>query len=90
MNALCRDDEVVDEFLHLGKHGGFLGEDALRIVAVDRARRKFVHDLAKDLDAFADFLHANKVAVVAIPGGTDRDIEIVVLIIQVRVFLRRS
>src|SRR5205085_8100837 len=53
---------------------------------VDRALGQLVDHLTQNLRTLAHFLDPNEIPVVTIPRATDHYIEVVVLVIQVRMF----
>ena len=53
---------------------------------VDRTARQFVDHLAQNAHALPHFLDAHEVAIVAIARAPDRDLEIVLLVIEIRMF----
>ena len=83
VDALGGDDEVVDELLHLLEYLFLLGEAALAVDDVHRTIGDGVDGLAQDPEALAHLLDADEVAVVAVADSPDRDVEIILLVIEV-------
>src|SRR5215831_17545553 len=80
------DNEVMDEFLHLGQDSRFRGRHILPIGNVNGPGGQVLHYLTQDPNALSHFFDPDKIAIIAITGRTDDDIEVIFLVIQIRVF----
>ncbi len=85
VDALGGDDEVVDEFLHFHEDVFLLREEAFGFRDVDGAVGEGFDDLSEDFVALSHFLETDEVAVVGIADGAEGDIEVVLLVAEVRV-----
>ena len=87
IDPLCGDDEVVDELLHLLHDLLLLGQAALSIDNVDGAVGDGVDGLTQDPQALAHLLDTAEIAVVAVADRSHRDVEVVLLVVQIGVGL---
>src|SRR5690625_7750645 len=78
MHTLSKEFEMVDEILHTGFHALTLGWCYLVIICNHRTGiiAQPLHTLADDAVAFAHFLDAHQIAVIAIPIGYYRHIKL--------------
>src|SRR5690625_5476560 len=78
MHTLSKEFEMVDEILHTGFHALTLGWCYLVIICNHRTGiiAQPLHTLADDAVAFAHFLDAHQIAVIAIPIGAYRHIKL--------------
>ena len=83
VDALGGDDEVVDELLHLLEDLLLRGEGALAVDHVDGAAGDSVDGLTQDAQALTHLLDTDEVAVVAVADGADRNLEVVLLVVEV-------
>jgi hypothetical protein len=74
--ALCVQEEVVDESLHVLLHGGTGRRGDLVVLDTDRAPRHLVQALVDDAQGLAELLHSAEVAVVAVAVLADGDVEL--------------
>src|SRR2546423_8289840 len=79
-------NEMMDQFLHLCHDLGFRRHHAFPIRNIDRTVRQLIDDLPQDSDALAHFFDPHQVAIVTITGAADHNFEIVVLVIEIRMF----
>ena len=77
LDAFGDEDELVNQFLHFGEHLVLVGQEALAVADVDRAAGQRLERLLDDADALAQFLEADKIAVVGVADGAGGDVEIV-------------
>ena len=66
INALGRDDEVVNQFLHAHHYALLVGQGAFRVDEVDRAIGNGLENLTNDANGLAHLFHADLVARVTI------------------------
>ena len=84
----CGDDhEMVDQLLHLHQHALLGRQDVLAVDHVDRAVGQFVERLFEDTHALAHFFQPHQIAVVAIADRADGNVEVVVLVVEIRMLL---
>ena len=74
--ALCEEEEVMDEGLHVLLHGGAGRGRDLVVLDADGARRHLVEALVDDAERLAELLHAAEVAVVAVAVDADGHVEL--------------
>ena len=84
VNALRHQYEMVNELLHFGEDVNFWRKRLLGIDIIDRPGRKLLDDLLKDAHALSHFLHADKIAIEGIAYRPYRNLEVVVLVVEVR------
>ncbi len=85
--ALCVEQEVVDECLHVFLHGGAGGRGDFVVFDADGAGGHFVEALVDDAEGLPEFFHAAEVAVVAVAVDADGDVEFHLVVRVVRVAL---
>lgn len=73
--ALCEEEEVVDQSLHVLLHGSTGRRRDLVILNTNGAGRHLVQALVDDAERLAEFLHTAEVTVVAVAVDADRDVE---------------
>ena len=77
----------MDQFFHPGEDF-FLGwQNRLVVGHVDRPARQFIQALMQNSHALAHFLHPHQITVVAISDGTNRNVELQLVVNQIRVDL---
>lgn len=74
--ALCVEEEVVDEGLHVLLHGGAWRGGDLVVLDADGAGGHLVEALVDDAEGLAELLHAAEVSVVAVAVGADGDVKL--------------
>src|SRR2546423_6241605 len=83
VEAFRHDDEMVDQFFHLGHDPRFGRRHIFPIDDVDRTGRQFLDDLSKDPRALPHLFQAHQVTIVTIAGTANDDFEIVFLVVDV-------
>ena len=74
---------MVDELLHFLEDLLLHGEGALPVDDIHRATGNGVDRLPQDPEALAHLLNADEVAVKAVAHGTDGNIKIILLVVEV-------
>ena len=70
------EEEVVDEGLHVLLHGGSGRRRDLVVLDTDRASGHLVEALVNDAEGLAELLHSAEVTVVAVTVGSNRNVEL--------------
>jgi hypothetical protein len=70
------EQEVVNEGLHVLLHGSSWGRRNLVVLDTDRTSRHLVETLVDNAEGLAELLHSAEVSVVAVTVGSNRDIEL--------------
>ena len=83
LDALSRDDKVVDQFLHAHEDALFVGKDGFGVHEVDVAFWHGVEDLLDDADRLSHFFHADEITIITIAIFTDGNIELILLIAEI-------
>lgn len=82
--AFGKEQEVVNERLHVLFHGSPRGRRYLVVLHPHRARRHFVETLEDDAEALAELFHSAEVSIVAVPVDADGDVELDLVVCVVR------
>lgn len=85
--ALCEEEEVVDEGLHVLLHGGAGRGRDLIVLDADGAGGHLVEALVDDAEGLAELLHAAEVAVVAVAVDADGHVKLDPVVRVVRLAL---
>ena len=75
---------MVNQFLHLHQNRRFFRRQIFWVLHRDRTFGQFLNRLTQDFDALTHLFESNQVTIVGIANRPDRDIEIVVLVVEVR------
>jgi hypothetical protein len=89
LESLGDDHELVDQLLHAREHLRLRREEDLRIVDVDRAGGQLLQRLVEDPRRLAHLLDPHEITVVDVPLGSDRHLEVVVLVAGIGALLAK-
>src|SRR6185295_2212264 len=87
LGALGHHHELVDELLHVRQHVALVRQRDLLVVHADRPVGDLVERLLEDAARLLHLLDAAEIAVVRVAGLADGNVEVVVLVAEVRALL---